>query len=52
MIRSTNNIYLSSNEPSALDYIELLKLKFMRLAIFTAGVAMIISSDNLNQFIA
>ena len=52
MIRSTNNIYLSLNEPSALDYIELLKLKVMRLAIFTAGVAMIISSNNLNPFIA
>ena len=52
MIRSTNDIYLSLNEPSALDYIELLKLKVMRLAIFTAGVAMIISSNNLNPFIA
>ena len=26
MIRSTNNINISSNEPSALDYIELLKV--------------------------
>ena len=52
MIRSTNNIYFNSIEPSAFDYIELLKIKVMRLAIFTAGVAMIISSMPLNPFIA
>ena len=33
-------------------YIELLKIKVMRLAIFTAGVAMIIAPTNLNPFIA
>ena len=27
MIRSTNNIYINSIEPSAVDYLELLKIK-------------------------
>ena len=52
MIRSTNSIYINSIEPSAFDYIELLKIKVMRLAIFTAGVAMIIAPIPLNPFIA
>ena len=52
MIRSTNNIYINSIEPSAFDYLELLKIKVMRLAIFTAGVAMIIAPIPLNPFIA
>ena len=52
MIRSTNNIYINSVEPSAFDYLELLKIRVMRLAIFTAGVAMIIAPIPLNPFIA
>ena len=52
MIRSTNNIYINSVEPSAFDYLELLKIKVMRLAVFSAGVAMIIAPIPLNPFIA
>ena len=52
MIRSTNNIYINTVEPSAFDYLELLKIKVMRLAVFTAGVAMIIAPIPLNPFIA
>ena len=52
MFKSVNNIELGSVEPSALDYVDLLKIKVMRLAIFTAGVAMIIAPVNLNFFIA
>ena len=51
MIKS-NNIYVSSVEPSAFDYLELLKIRVMRLAIFTAGVAMIIAPMPLNPFIS
>ncbi len=52
MMRSAQNIDIISLEPSANDYIELLKIKVMRLAIFTAGVAMIIAPGPLNPFIA
>ena len=49
---NSNNIYISSVEPSAFDYLELLKIRVMRLAIFTAGVAMIIAPMPLNPFIS
>ena len=45
-------MYANNTEPLAIDYVELLKIKVMRLAIFTAGVAMIIAPNSLNPFIA
>ena len=45
-------MYANNTEPLAIDYIELLKIKVMRLAIFTASVAMIIAPTSLNPFIA
>ena len=45
-------MYANNTEPLAIDYVELLKIKVMRLAIFTAGVAMIIAPTSLNPFVA
>ena len=52
MVQSALENETSFNEATTQDYIALLKFRVMRLAVFTAGVALVIAPASINPVVA